>query len=176
MSDGLAASGAVMFYRNEEKAEVVILCDDLDKENVLHPSNIRQPDMLAINRVIARPKIADETAQINCRTFCNICKLAEREIYLTVNCYIKNRFLFVSGQSKRMSGAAFRMLCAFHQNEGKTLTKEFLLEYVWRDNSKVLNNVNVIVSEIRTILDERELEIITIRGSGYQLINKTKGQ
>ena len=75
-----------------------------------------------------------------------------------------------------MSGAAFRMLCAFHQNEGKTLTKEFLLEYVWRDNSKVLNNVNVVVSEIRTILDERELEIITIRGSGYQLINKTKGQ
>jgi DNA-binding winged helix-turn-helix (wHTH) protein len=69
----------------------------------------------------------------------------------------------------------FRVLYAFHEHEGKVFSKKFLLAYGWGISNKVNNNVTVAISELRRLLKNiTDLEIITVHGKGYQLINKRK--
>jgi DNA-binding winged helix-turn-helix (wHTH) protein len=67
----------------------------------------------------------------------------------------------------------FRVLCAFHEFVGEVVSREFLLAYGWGIKKKANNNVTVAISELRAMLkNTTHLEIITIRGKGYQLVNK----
>ncbi|AGH44576.1 hypothetical protein C427_2467 [Paraglaciecola psychrophila 170] len=48
-----------------------------------------------------------------------------------------------------------------------------MLAYGWGISNKVNNNVTVAISELRSLLKNiTDLEIITIHGKGYQLVNK----
>jgi DNA-binding winged helix-turn-helix (wHTH) protein len=67
----------------------------------------------------------------------------------------------------------FRVLCAFHNYQGEILSRKFLLAYGWGISNKVNNNVTVAISELRALLKNiTDIEIITIHGKGYQLVNK----
>ncbi|TWX63647.1 winged helix-turn-helix domain-containing protein [Colwellia sp. C1TZA3] len=69
----------------------------------------------------------------------------------------------------------FPILCAFNAHEGKTLTREFLLAYGWGLGNKVSNNVTVAILELRVLLSKQpSLEIVAVRGKGYQMFNKSK--
>jgi DNA-binding winged helix-turn-helix (wHTH) protein len=50
-----------------------------------------------------------------------------------------------------------------------------LLAYGWGISNKVNSNVTVAISELRGLLKNIiDLEIITVHGKGYQLINKRR--
>jgi DNA-binding winged helix-turn-helix (wHTH) protein len=96
-------------------------------------------------------------------------------IYFDANVFIKRYVLSVADTTYRISNRMFRILYAFHEHEGKVFSKKFLLAYGWGISNKVNKNVTVAISELRGLLKNiTDLEIITVHGKGYQLINKRK--
>lgn len=107
-----------------------------------------------------------------CKSFCFDCPNNFTELRLTPTITVNRSMLVVGDDTFRINESNYRMLCALHRNSGMPLSRAFLLKYVWRNGSNVPNNVNVMVSELRTLLSNSELEIITVRGKGYQLLTK----
>jgi DNA-binding winged helix-turn-helix (wHTH) protein len=96
-------------------------------------------------------------------------------IYFDTNVFIKRYVLSVAETTYRISKPMFRVLCSFHEHEGKVVSKKFLLAYGWGISNKVNSNVTVAISELRGLLKNIiDLEIITVHGKGYQLINKRR--
>jgi DNA-binding winged helix-turn-helix (wHTH) protein len=77
--------------------------------------------------------------------------------------------LKISSNTIRMNEPQFRMLCAFKRYQNTVLSREILLEYTWGKSTQTNNNVNVLVSSLRTLLSNTDLEIMTIRNQGYLL-------
>lgn len=127
----------------------------------------------------AEKHISHENYETNmpeiCNEFCFLCEKAVKPMYLTNDIYVIENFIYISNTPNRISGAAFRMLCAFGEFKGKTLSREFLLKYTWNGRHKVANNVNVVVSELRMILTKTDINIITVRGVGYRMITRSHG-
>ncbi len=70
----------------------------------------------------------------------------------------------------------FRVLCALHDNQGKVLSRDFLLFYGWGEKNTVKNNVTVAISELRGLLSNKsDLQILTIHGKGYGMSSVAKG-
>jgi DNA-binding winged helix-turn-helix (wHTH) protein len=96
-------------------------------------------------------------------------------IYFDTNVFIKRYVLSVAETTYRISKPMFRVLCSFHEHEGKVVSKKFLLAYGWGISNKVNSNVTLAISELRGLLKNIiDLEIITVHGKGYQLINKRR--
>jgi DNA-binding winged helix-turn-helix (wHTH) protein len=110
-----------------------------------------------------------------CSAQCATCPKQSHAIYFDTNVYIKRYVLSVAETTYRISNPMFRVLCAFHEHEGEVVSRKFLLAYGWGISNKVNNNVTVAISELRGLLKNiTDLEIITVHGKGYQLINKKK--
>jgi DNA-binding winged helix-turn-helix (wHTH) protein len=110
-----------------------------------------------------------------CSAQCVTCPKRFDVIYFDTNVFIKRYVLSVAETTYRISNPMFRVLCAFHEHEGKVVSKKFLLAYGWGTSNKVNSNVTVAISELRRLLKNiTDLEIITVHGKGYQLINKRK--
>jgi DNA-binding winged helix-turn-helix (wHTH) protein len=108
-----------------------------------------------------------------CSAQCVTCPKQSYAIFFNTNVFIKGYVLSVAKTTYRISNPMFRILCAFHEHEGKVLSRKFLLAYGWGIHNKVNNNVTVAISELRALLKNiTDLEIITVRGKGYQLVNK----
>jgi DNA-binding winged helix-turn-helix (wHTH) protein len=115
------------------------------------------------------------SASVLCSAQCVTCPKQSHAIYFDTNVYIKRYVLSVAETTYRISNPMFRVLCAFHEHEGKVVSRKFLLAYGWGISNKVNNNVTVAISELRGLLKNiTDLEIITVHGKGYQLINKKK--
>lgn len=126
------------------------------------------------HRVIAHTEFLNIRKPSPCDSYCFDCPHEYTELQLT-NTTSVNRSLLTIGERKlRINESNYRMLCALHSHPGVPLSREFLLEYVWGSKGKVANNVNVMVSELRSYLVNSGLEIVTIRGQGYQMLNKSK--
>ena len=70
----------------------------------------------------------------------------------------------------------FRVLCAFNDNEGTILSRDYLLAYGWGLGNVTKNNVTVAISELRGLLSKSsDLKIITIHGKGYRMVSKNRG-
>lgn len=108
-----------------------------------------------------------------CTSQCVVCPKQSHEIYFDTNVFIKRYVLSVAKTKYRISNPMFRVLCAFHNYQGEILSRKFLLAYGWGISNKVNNNVTVAISELRALLKNiTDIEIITIHGKGYQLVNK----
>lgn len=108
-----------------------------------------------------------------CSSQCVTCPKQSQVIYFDTNVFIKRYVLSVAKTTYRISNPMFRVLCAFHEYQGEVVSRKFLLAYGWGINNTVNNNVTVAISELRALLKNiTDLEIITIRGKGYQLVNK----
>jgi DNA-binding winged helix-turn-helix (wHTH) protein len=115
------------------------------------------------------------SASVLCSAQCVTCPKQFYAIYFDTNVFIKRYVLSVAETSYRISNPMFRVLCAFHEHESKVVSRKFLLAYGWGINNKVNNNVTVAISELRGLLKNiTDLEIITVHGKGYQLVNKRK--
>ena len=115
------------------------------------------------------------SASALCSAQCVTCPKQFYAIYFDTNVFIKRYVLSVAETTYRISNPMFRVLCAFHEHEGKVVSRKFLLAYGWGINNKVNNNVTVAISKVRALLKNiTDLEIITVHGKGYQLVNKRK--
>ena len=111
-----------------------------------------------------------------CSAQCVTCPKQFYAIYFDTNVFIKRYVLSVAKTTYRISNPMFRILCAFHEHEGEVVSRKFLLAYGWGINNNVSNNVTVAISELRALLKNiTDLEIVTVHGKGYQLVNKKKG-
>lgn len=110
-----------------------------------------------------------------CSAQCVTCPKQFYAIYFDTNVFIKRYVLSVANTTYRISNPMFRVLCAFHEYEGEVVSRKFLLSYGWGIHNKVNNNVTVAISELRALLKNiTDLEIITVHGKGYQMVNKNK--
>jgi DNA-binding winged helix-turn-helix (wHTH) protein len=108
-----------------------------------------------------------------CNAQCVTCPKQFHAIYFDNNVFVTRYVLSVAENTHRISNPMFRVLCAFHEYKGEVVSREFLLAYGWGIKKKVNNNVTVAISELRALLKNiTDLEIITIHGMGYQLVNK----
>ena len=106
-----------------------------------------------------------------CSELCQLCP--RNDVSKKSNCdFIKNYFLDEYDVSFKKNSASFRTFCALYRNYKKVVSREYLLEYGFMGKSSVLNNVNVVISELRTLLKGTEFEIVTVRGEGYILVGK----
>lgn len=73
------------------------------------------------------------------------------------------------GRLLRLTRREYDLLEALARNEGRTLTREIILESVWNNEESLLNTVNFHVASLRKKVDadfERKL-IHTVHGVGY---------
>jgi DNA-binding response OmpR family regulator len=111
-----------------------------------------------------------------CSASCITCPKQFDAIYFDTNVFIKRYVLSVAETTYRISKPMFRVLCAFHEYEGKVVGRKFLLAYGWGISNKINNNVTLAISELRGLLKNiTDLEIITIHGKGYRMVNKRNG-
>jgi DNA-binding winged helix-turn-helix (wHTH) protein len=111
-----------------------------------------------------------------CSAQCVSCPKQFYAIYLDTIVFIRRYVLSVAETTYRISNPMFRVLCAFHEHEGKVVSRKSLLAYGWGITNKVNNNVTIAISELRSLLKNiTDLEIITIHGKRYQMVNKKKG-
>lgn len=83
--------------------------------------------------------------------------------------YIENRVLFTRFRSIKLSIAATKIIYKLKLANGDVVSKDELLSFAWGSERKVLNNVNVAISELRLALSDTSAEIITSRGVGFSL-------
>lgn len=108
-----------------------------------------------------------------CSAQCVKCPKQFNAIFFDANVFVTRYVLSLAGTTYRISNPMFRVLCAFHEYEGEVISRKFLLAYGWGIKNKVNNNVTVAISELRALIKNvTDLEIITIHGKGYQLVNK----
>jgi DNA-binding response OmpR family regulator len=84
-------------------------------------------------------------------------------------------FAFNSTKSKQLnkcSPNALKTMLLFTQNIDEIVTKREIENFVW---GQAIGNtsVPVVINEIRSILADSNLILITVRGKGYALINRS---
>lgn len=142
---------------------------DIDNYSVKEELTQRQS-----HKIITHIEFLRIRKPVSCDSFCFDCPNEYNELHLTATTSVNRSMLTIDGKKTRINESNYRMLCALHNHPGVTLSREFLLEYVWGIQGKVANNVNVMVSELRSHLQNSGLEIVTIRGKGYRMLNKSK--
>jgi Tol biopolymer transport system component/DNA-binding winged helix-turn-helix (wHTH) protein len=83
----------------------------------------------------------------------------------------RKRLLLRAGKPLTLNSKAFDLLLALVMSGGRELSKDQLMELVWRDQIVEENNLAVHIYNLRKILGERKDEhryIITIPGLGYR--------
>ena len=75
------------------------------------------------------------------------------------------------GQTVKLTPREFSLLEALARNEGRTLTREVILERVWDEDENLLNSVNFHVVSLRKKIDaDHPVKLIqTVHGIGYSL-------
>ncbi|MFM2476089.1 transcriptional regulator [Celerinatantimonas sp. MCCC 1A17872] len=105
-----------------------------------------------------------------CTNFCELCKFYNDGIVIDDSSYLKGGNLFFNGERRSINKSYYRILCALVANVGNVVTREYLLKYGWLNQTNVINNVNVAISELRSSLRGTNMQIITIRKVGYLLV------
>lgn len=79
--------------------------------------------------------------------------------------------VFRDGKEIRLTPREFSLLEALARNEGRTLTRDVILERVWDDEESLLNSVNFHVASLRKKVDaDFPVKLIhTVHGIGYVL-------
>ena len=76
----------------------------------------------------------------------------------------------VAGESIPLTAKEFSLLCLLAENEGKVLTRSFLMDRVWELGSEPENRtLDVHIRTLRAKLGECGALIETVRGVGYRL-------
>src|SRR5688572_1219822 len=83
------------------------------------------------------------------------------------------RLLLRAGQSIPLNAKSFDLLVVLIQNRERVITKEELMEMVWRDQFVEEANLAVQISALRKVLGEKKGEhrfIVTVPGRGYRFV------
>ena len=107
---------------------------------------------------------------ISCNKHCLKCSLyPNRKFSINSSVKFESGFLYTNKGTFKLSYSAGRALCLLHRNIDEFVSKEHIMKYVWGSHPRVENNVNVVVSELRTALMSTSLHILNQRKVGYML-------
>lgn len=106
----------------------------------------------------------------SCKQHCMKCSLYPNQKF-SVGSLVKfdSGFLYTNRMSFKLSYTAARALCILQRNVDEFVSKELIKRYVWSESPVVDNNVNVVISELRTALLNTGLHILNQRKVGYML-------
>jgi DNA-binding winged helix-turn-helix (wHTH) protein len=93
-------------------------------------------------------------------------------IYIDKGVFVGKYYLSIAGARYKISKAMCRVLCAINEYKGEVVSRDFLLVSGWGVSNKGNNNVTVAISEL--LKHGSNLEIITVHGKGYKMINENK--
>ena len=85
----------------------------------------------------------------------------------------RERLLLRDGEPLQLTSKVFDVLLAFLENPGRLLSKEELLDKVWREEAVEEGNLARHVSTLRKVLEDRDKEhkyIVTVQGRGYRFV------
>ena len=90
---------------------------------------------------------------------------------------IKERTFTVNNQNIQLNRKEFDIINYFLINKNRLVTKSALAEHVWGDNSDNADNFDFVYSQIKNLrkklqLADAEIEIVSIYGIGYKLVEK----
>jgi DNA-binding response OmpR family regulator len=86
---------------------------------------------------------------------------------------LARREVTVAGASVKLRTKEFELLAALAQNFGIVLTRERLLEMIWEtDYYGETRTVDMHINHVRDRIAAADVEIETVRGVGYKLVNK----
>ena len=106
-----------------------------------------------------------------CRQHCMKCSLCpNRKFFVGSLVKYESGFLHTNRGNFKLSYTAARALCLLQRNIDEFVSKEHIKKYVWGASPIVDNNVNVVISELRTALFNTGLHILNQRKVGYMLI------
>ena len=84
----------------------------------------------------------------------------------------QRREVVVDGESVTLRNKEFELLRALAEHEGIVLSREQLLEQVWGyDYFGETRTVDVHVNQVRRKLGDSAVQIQTVRGVGYKLVD-----
>lgn len=106
----------------------------------------------------------------SCASFCKKCPFKSSLIFNEqLQLLPDTQSVRISGEAIKLSIRGFRVLCALLRCVGRPVSSLYLSEYAWPDGLVVKNNLPVTISELRTSLRYVDIDIINVRGFGYQL-------
>jgi diguanylate cyclase (GGDEF)-like protein len=123
----------------------------------------------AMDKMDSRIKGTQTQTDSNVDDYCSTCITNGQAVYLSIDIFIERNTISISDKKHRISEPIFRLLCVFNYYENMPVSRECLLSCGWGTNNKTQNNVTVAVSDLRVLLRGTALQIVTIRGQGYQM-------
>lgn len=123
-------------------------------------------EYLRDNRKIANRVLSNKF----CSQHCFKCSLYPSRSFV-VSSLVKfdSGFLYTNRGNFKISYSAGRALCLLQRNTDDFVSKDDIMKYVWGDYPRVENNVNVVISELRTALTSTGVHILNQRKVGYML-------
>ena len=77
--------------------------------------------------------------------------------------------IFISDKKVDLTKKEFQLLMALIKNKGKVLSREYLLENIWKDELNVFDRtIDVHIKKLRDKLERYGEKIKTVRGVGYK--------
>jgi DNA-binding response OmpR family regulator len=151
-----------------EKTAVLFLTVDDDEEHIVKAFEDGADDYITkpfrIRELIARVK-----SILGRRKGGDMLKIGE----LFIN--IPAGEVFINGEIIELTALEYRLLIMLAQNKGLILSRERLLEFIWDSSGNFVedNTLTVYVKRLRDKL-KNAVNIETVRGMGYRLVNKEK--
>ncbi len=98
-------------------------------------------------------------------------RVSEVLCYKDIRMNLSSREVFVDGRKIELTKLEFELLYEFLKNKNQVLSREYLLEKVWRDGA-LERSVNVAIKRLKEKIDPTRGKnyIESIRGVGYKLI------
>lgn len=93
--------------------------------------------------------------------------------YLTID--FNNYKVYIMDEEYSLTATEYNLLKFFTESKGTILTRDFLLEKLWDENLKFVNDnaLSVHINRLRSKIEDGEHKYIkTIYGVGYQWIGK----
>ncbi|WP_428845612.1 response regulator transcription factor [Helicobacter kayseriensis] len=96
-------------------------------------------------------------------------KLKNRLQYGECVLLLGERECFYEGKSVSVSGLEFELLRCFFENKNETLSRQFLSESVWKNDTTSDKTINIAITRLKQKFPFLKEKILPIRGLGYRL-------
>ncbi len=96
-------------------------------------------------------------------------KQSEKLIYKEFSLDLENHELFMKDEKLKISNLDYELLRCFFENKGILLSRHFLSENVWQNDSISDKSINIAITRLRNKIPKLKDYIQNVRGVGYKL-------
>ena len=82
---------------------------------------------------------------------------------------LANYEFFYNNHKLEISNLDYELLKCFFENQNTLLTRQFLSESVWKDDTTSDKTINIALARLRNKFPKLKDRIISVRGIGYKL-------